>query len=136
MPRCTSRLGESRANLLRALGVRPLQVAEATRVEDGIEATRVVLERCWVDESRCYRLLQALRAYRKKWSDKRRVFEGHPFHDWSSHGSDALRLLAMRQRRAPTSPPVRRVPAPTYAFTREQPLRAPRAPVGPGGYTR
>lgn len=128
--------GESRANLLRALGVRPLQVAEATRVEDGIEATRVVLERCWIDETKCYRLLQALRAYRKKWSDKRRVFEGHPFHDWASHGADALRLMAMRQRRAPTSPPVRRVPPPSYAFTREVGPRAPRAPVGPGGYTR
>lgn len=128
--------GESRANLLRGLGVRPLQVAEATRVEDGIEATRVVLERCWIDEQRCYRLLQALRAYRKKWNDKRRVFEGHPFHDWSSHGADALRLMAMRQRRPPTQPPLRRVPPPSYAFTRETGPRAPRSPVGPGGYTR
>lgn len=128
--------GNSRAEVLRALGVRPLQVGTADRVEDGIEAVRVVFERLWIDEGKCYRLLQALRAYRKKWSDKRRTFEAHPFHDWASHGADALRLMAMRQRRAPTQPPLRRVPGPSYAFTRGEPLRAPTGPIGPGGYVR
>jgi phage terminase large subunit len=124
----------TRADTLRALGLRPLEVLEATRVEDGIEATRVVLERCWIDEAKCYRLLQALRAYRKKWNDKRRVFEGHPLHDWASHGADALRLMAMRQRRARTQPTPRSVPAPSYAFTRPQAPRAPAGRPAPGGY--
>jgi phage terminase large subunit len=126
--------GTQRAELLRGLGLRPLQVAEATRVEDGIEATRVVLERCWFDEERCHRLLIALRAYRKKWNDKRRVHEAHPHHDWASHGADALRLLAVRQRRPGGAPAVRSVPAPSYAFTRAEPRRPPAGRPAPGGY--
>jgi phage terminase large subunit len=129
----------TRADTLRALGVRPLQVCEPTRVEDGIEAARVVLERCWIDEQKCYRLLQALRAYRKKWNDKRRTFEGHPYHDWASHGADALRLMAIRQKAARTTATVRTVPGPAYAFTRNVTPRAPVGPAGasgPGGYSR
>jgi hypothetical protein len=36
-----------------------------------------------------------LRNYRRVFNEKLNVFQEKPLHDWSSHGSDAFRYLAM-----------------------------------------
>lgn len=69
-------------------------------VEVGIQRVRQILPRCWFDEDRCTRGLDALRAYRKeldenKSTDERPYFKPVPVHDWSSHGADAFRTGAM-----------------------------------------
>jgi len=89
--------GRSREEVLRSLLGR-LSVAPMLGVEDGINAVRTLFSRFWIDEKQCAKGLEALRNYRKKWDEKRKTFENHPHHDWSSHGSDALRMLGVSYR--------------------------------------
>jgi hypothetical protein len=35
-----------------------------------------------------------LRNYRKEWDEDRATFRDKPFHNWASHGADALRNFA------------------------------------------
>jgi len=75
-----------------------INVAPRAEVADGINATRTLFGRMWFDETNCAQGLECLRNYRKKWDEKRKIFEDRPFHDWSSHGSDSLRYLALTYR--------------------------------------
>lgn len=63
--------------------------------DDGVHAVRMILGRCWFDSKKCDRGILALENYQKKWDSKLEVFSDKPLHDWSSHGSDAFRYLAM-----------------------------------------
>jgi hypothetical protein len=92
--RLQDELGRTRREILEALGVRT-RVLRANPVDDGIEAVRVMLPRCWFDAGKCERGLEALRQYRKDWDEKLKCFRDKPKHDWTSHGSDALRYLAV-----------------------------------------
>jgi hypothetical protein len=89
--------GKTRVETLTALGIRP-RVLSAHRVEDGINAVRRLLPRCWFDAETCARGLEALRNYRSEWDDRRQAFRERPLHDWSSHAADAFRYLAMGLR--------------------------------------
>ena len=86
--------GVSRAATLRTLGIEPTVVPSANLL-DGINATRRLLSRAWIDEERCRRGLAALQAYRREWDEATRTFKPKPLHEWSSHGADALRTFAM-----------------------------------------
>jgi len=89
--------GKTRVETLTALGIRP-RVLSAHRVEDGINAVRLLLPRCWFDAEACARGLEALRHYRSEWDERRQSFRERPLHDWSSHAADAFRYLAMGLR--------------------------------------
>jgi len=89
--------GKTRVETLTSLGIRP-RVLSAHRVEDGINAARLLLPRCWFDAEKCARGLEALRHYRSEWDDRRQAFRERPLHDWSSHAADAFRYLAMGLR--------------------------------------
>jgi phage terminase large subunit len=83
--------GKSRVEMLEGLGFRT-RIAPKLGVEDGIEAVRRMLARTWIDETKCAEGLRAIRDYREKRDEKRRVSMG-PLHDWTSHAADALRYL-------------------------------------------
>jgi hypothetical protein len=83
--------GKSRVEMLESLGFRT-RIAPRLAVEDGIETVRRMLPRTWIDESKCAVGLRAVRDYREKRDEKRRVSLG-PLHDWTSHAADALRYL-------------------------------------------
>lgn len=83
--------GKSRVEMLEGLGFRT-RIAPKLGVEDGIEAVRRMLARTWIDEIKCAEGLRAIRDYREKRDEKRRVSLG-PLHDWTSHAADALRYL-------------------------------------------
>jgi len=87
--------GKSRLEVLESLGLRNLTVAPLHRVEDGINAVRVLLPKCWFDATRCARGLEALKLYRAEYDDKLQALRPRPVHDWASHGADAMRYLAM-----------------------------------------
>ena len=89
--------GKTRVETLTSLGIRP-RVLNAHRVEDGINAVRLLLPRCWFDAEKCTHGLEALRHYRSEWDDRRQAFRERPLHDWSSHAADAFRYLAMGLR--------------------------------------
>ena len=86
--------GRSRASVLRDLGIN-VDMAPKVPVEDGIVASRKVLQSAWFDEERTKQGLEALRQYRREWDDKRQVFRMNPLHDWSSHAADAFRYYAV-----------------------------------------
>lgn len=86
--------GRSRIETARSLGIN-FQVAPKLSIEDGIEAGRNILNRCWFDEVKCEKGLSALRSYHKEYDETNAVFKNRPHHDWSSHGADAFRYFAV-----------------------------------------
>ena len=90
--------GKTRVETLQSLGLRSAVVTPAQDVSDGINAARLLLPRCWFDEGKCKRGIEALRQYRREYDDKLKSFKSRPLHDWSSHGADAFRTGAMGGR--------------------------------------
>jgi hypothetical protein len=64
-------------------------------VDDGINAARRMLRRCWFDAERCELGIEALRQYKREWDDDKKAFKDRPLHDWTSHAADAFRYLSM-----------------------------------------
>jgi hypothetical protein len=64
-------------------------------IEDGIQACRSILSKCWFDAVKCDRGLDALKSYRKDYDETKRVYTVAPVHDWASHGADAFRTLGV-----------------------------------------
>jgi phage terminase large subunit len=87
--------GKSRLEVLESLGLKNITVAPMHRVEDGINAVRTIIPRCWFDAKKCSRGLDALKLYRAEFDDKLMTLKPRPVHDWASHGADAFRYLAM-----------------------------------------
>ena len=87
--------GKTREETLQSLGMRNLIVTPQQDVADGINATRLIIPRCWFDETKCARGLKALRNYRREYDDDKKVYKKTPLHDWSSHAADAFRTGAM-----------------------------------------
>lgn len=85
--------GKSRAEVLEAAGFKT-RVLAPLPVNDGIEAVRRLIPRMWIDEQKCDAGIQALKQYRARKDEKRRLTLG-PLHDWTSHCADALRYLCV-----------------------------------------
>lgn len=86
--------GKSRLEVARGLGLN-FKVAPRLAVEDGIEAVRNLLPRCWFDAERCRQGLSALKSYHRDYHERRQAYLPHPVHDWASHGADAFRTGAV-----------------------------------------
>ena len=86
--------GKTRREVAYQMGLR-FKVAPRMAIEDGIHAVKMLLPRCLIDVDNCTKLINALRHYHRKFSDKDRVYKIKPVHDWSSHAADALRTLAV-----------------------------------------
>jgi phage terminase large subunit len=82
--------GKSRVETARALGM-TFNVQPRMDVDDGINAVRQTIPRCWFDAKRCAAGLEALRMYRKDFDEKMKTFRDKPRHDWTSHSADAFR---------------------------------------------
>jgi hypothetical protein len=87
--------GKTRLEVLQSLGVRNITLAPSHRIEDGINAVRLFMPKCWFDESKCQRGLDALKLYRSDYDEQLQVLRPGPIHDWTSHAADAFRYLAM-----------------------------------------
>jgi hypothetical protein len=77
------------------LGLKFEVVKRVSQKEDGIEAIRTILGRCWFDEAKCQRGIEALKGYKKEWNEKLMVYKDSPVHDWTSHGTDAFQTMAL-----------------------------------------
>ena len=86
--------GKSRKDLAYSLGI-DFQVAPKLKVMDGIETARTYLNKCWFDETKTKKGLEALLQYRSSYNDKKKIWSQKPVHDWTSHASDAFRYLAI-----------------------------------------
>lgn len=76
-------LGSKNVNLLPKLGR-----------EDGINAARVIIPRCYFDQTKCADGIRALQNYHRQYDTRIQEFKNQPVHDWSSHAADAFRYLA------------------------------------------
>lgn len=79
------------------------EIVPKLSVHDGIQLVRSVLARCVFDERQCDKGISALESYRKEWNDKLGCWRDNPLHDWSSHGADAFRYLAVAESKRDTA---------------------------------
>ena len=82
--------GQSRLEIARGLGINFL-ITPKISVDDGINAARMIFNRCWFDAKKCAAGIDALQNYRKRLGE----FKATPVHDWASHGADAFRYMAV-----------------------------------------
>jgi hypothetical protein len=86
--------GKSRLEMLEEAGLE-VKIAPRMGLDDGIQAVRRLLPRCWFNVPAVQTGLNCLRNYRRDYDEKRKIFYERPLHDWSSHGSDSFRYLAL-----------------------------------------
>lgn len=89
------------------LGAGNVRIVPDLSLQDGIQALRAVFDRLWFDQERCsqHDLLESLRQYQREWDDDKKQFRDKPRHDWTSHGADAMRYMAIAwKEEAPEQP--------------------------------
>ena len=86
--------GKTRLDTLRDLGIRG-RAGPKLPIEDGIEAVRNLLPRCWFDRTKTHEGLNALRSYTKEWDTEKATYKNRPLHNWASHAADSFRYLAI-----------------------------------------
>jgi hypothetical protein len=96
--------GKTRRETAASLGIK-FEIVPRHELADGMNAVRLTLPKCWFDEAKCARGLEALRQYRKQLNPRLQEFTGTPVHDWSSHAADAFRGLAVRHKTPETPRP-------------------------------
>jgi hypothetical protein len=86
--------GKSIIEQFLSAGITPRIVPELS-LQDGIEAARIVLPKCYFDEKATYDGLEHLRGYMREWDERTQTYRNRPKHDQHSHASDAFRYLAL-----------------------------------------
>lgn len=88
--------GKSAAEILRSLGrlVPHRDELPELDIESGIRAARMVFPRVYIDKTKCARLIECLKRYRRHVSQATNE-PGAPLHDEYSHGADAFRYLCV-----------------------------------------
>ncbi len=81
--------------LAAALTLQKMAIVPDIGVEDGIQAARMMFGACWFDANGCDAGLKALRRYQRELQQDERSYKKIPKHDWTSHFSDAFRMLAV-----------------------------------------
>ena len=72
-----------------------LKIVPSLSLQDGIQASRLALMRAWFDAEKCEDGIECLRQYQREFDEDKKVFRDKPRHDWTSHGADAFRMLAI-----------------------------------------
>lgn len=85
--------GRSIIEQAKEFGIKMMLMPETTHVNRHA-ALRKTLDRCWFNEDRCAKGIEALRCYHFEWNEDKKDFAKDPYHDWSSHGSTAAELMA------------------------------------------
>ena len=85
--------GVSRLETAQSLGMRT-SIVPKLPVEDGINAVRMILSRCWFDFEKCKYGLDALRQYRWATTERGEI-KNKPEHSWCSHAADSFRYFAV-----------------------------------------
>jgi hypothetical protein len=77
------------------LDIAKLAVVPDIGVQSGIQAVRLILPQVWFDAERCREGIEALRQYQREYDEDKKAYRQSPRHDWTSHPSDAFRMLAV-----------------------------------------
>jgi phage terminase large subunit len=89
--------GRSRREVAKEHGIN-FTVSPRQSLEDGIEATRILLPRIFWDKEKTEQWRSALKNYHKEFDDKKKVYRDRPEHDWSSHAADMTRYGAIAHK--------------------------------------
>ncbi|MGH6738491.1 MAG: hypothetical protein ACREDY_05565, partial [Bradyrhizobium sp.] len=92
--------GKSRIETADALGIR-FDIVPDVGLDDGVNAARAFLSRCWFDREKTETGRLALCSYRRVYDAKHKVFQATPLHDWASDPADAFRYLAVGHKFSP-----------------------------------
>lgn len=106
--------GKSRLRTLYELGLDNLIVNPKASVEDGINATRIMLHKAHFHATKCKQLVEALKTYRANYDEEKEIYTT-PVHDWSSHFADAVRAFAVGMRES-----IDKSKLPESTFTHEE----------------
>ena len=74
--------------------LKSIKITPNLKLQDGIQASRLALTRTWFDH-KCNDGIECLRQYQREYDEDKKVFRDKPRHDWTSHGADAFRYLAL-----------------------------------------
>lgn len=86
--------GRSRADTIEAKGFKT-EVIKATSIADGINACKMIFNKCFFDKEKCEEGISALSNYRRKEDSINLTYSKEPLHDWTSHGADSFRLMGV-----------------------------------------
>jgi len=87
------------------LDIGKLAVVPDIGVQSGIQAVRMMLPRVWFDATKCSDGIEALRQYQREYDEDKRAYRQSPRHDWTSHPSDAFRMVAVSWSEVADKPP-------------------------------
>ena len=76
------------------IALKSLKIVPNLSLQDGIQATRMMLLRSWFDP-KCEEGIECLRQYQREYDEDKKIFRDKPRHDWASHGADAFRMAAV-----------------------------------------
>lgn len=85
--------GKSCGEILEKLGW-TVEYTDNISIEDGIKATRMAFRQIYIDKTKCDRLIQCAKRYRRQVSNATQE-AGAPLHDSFSHGADNLRYIVL-----------------------------------------
>ena len=77
------------------LSIAKMDIAPNLSVQDGIQAARMMLTRCWFDQQNTGDAVELLKQYQREWDDDKKAFRSKPRHDHTSHCADAFRMAAV-----------------------------------------
>lgn len=100
------RTGKSIEDIMADYGIKVEVLPRTDDLVRDIDVTRTMLPKCWFDREACGEGIEALKQYRKQWDDKRKVFQSHPYHDWTSNPADAFRQFAVGYAPPITAPQI------------------------------
>lgn len=92
--------GRSRKETARQLGI-GFKVVKRHAVEDGRNAVRTLLPKCWFDKEHCKDGIEGMKGYTRKLLEGQTAPDGSPMyadvheHNWATHPADAFRIGAM-----------------------------------------
>jgi len=89
---------QTRLQLARDLGIN-FKIVPNIPIAEGIELSRGIFPRLWIDIKRCSYLVKCLENYHKAYNERLNVYSDKPVHDWSSHVADSFRYLAIMQNK-------------------------------------
>jgi phage terminase large subunit len=87
-----------------------VKMVKNIKVSEGINAARMIFDRCYFDRTKTEEGLDALRNYKYMWNEDKQEFTRDPLHDWASHGADAWRYVAVAINDAGNKPEKKEIP--------------------------
>ena len=72
-----------------------VRMVKKIKISEGINAGRMIFDRCYFDRAKTEEGVDALRGYKYEFDEEKQEFKREPLHDWASHGADAFRYMAI-----------------------------------------